>query len=57
MNVLPESMGFVPGDIAEICFDSGGLTVSVEFDDEGRSAHFDYVRGFRMLDEGDLLEF
>jgi len=57
MTVVPESKGFIPGDIAEVYFDTNGLRVSVEFDDQLRSAFFDYVRGFRMLDEGDILEF
>jgi hypothetical protein len=57
MNVLPESKGIIPGDIAEIHFDTEGLRVSVESEDQTHCAHFTYVRGFRMLDEGDLLEF
>lgn len=54
---LPGLPGTTPG-IAALRFEDGRLSVTLHFTDEPPlSLDFDRVRGFRVLDEGDLLEF
>ena len=45
--------------VSKVSYDAGGLVVSVTSPHEGNtvSATFSEVIGFRVLDEGDLLEF
>ncbi|WP_162060496.1 hypothetical protein [Undibacterium sp. KW1] len=46
-------------DVTQVCYDLGKLTVTVESSQENKSyqASFAEICGFRLLDEGDLLEF
>ncbi|HCD13355.1 hypothetical protein [Shewanella sp.] len=40
-----------------LCYDSQGLDIEVSVEGCRAQVHFDSVVGFRMLDEGDLIEF
>ena len=47
----------IPADVFEVIFNETGLRVRVEPEDDGLTIAFDDLIGFRLLDEGDLLEF
>lgn len=57
MLVLPNFASFIPADIYEVVFNDIGLTVRVEAKPHGVTVRFPNTIGFRLLDEGDLLEF
>ncbi|MDX6015598.1 MULTISPECIES: hypothetical protein [Shewanella] len=40
-----------------LCYESQGLDIEVSVEGSRAQVHFDSVVGFRMLDEGDLMEF
>ena len=55
--VLPDFKSPRPADIFELIYNDTGLRVRVELEPGGTIVHFPDATGFRLLDEGDLLEF
>jgi hypothetical protein len=55
--VLPGLSSFSSADIFEVVYNDDGLKVRLGSDENAPTILFDAVVGFRLLDEGDLLEF
>lgn len=57
MTALRTFLGQFPPDIYEVVYDFDGLRVRIDPETDGRVVIFSDFIGFRLLDEGDLLEF
>lgn len=57
MKSILKDVGSNPTDVFEIQYGKSGLLIRVDPDLTGRAVHFGDPIGFRVLDEGDLLEF
>jgi len=62
VNAEPVDTGYIfrsPADITHVRFEWGELAITLMSGGDGKVAiaRFAEVRGFRMLDEGDLLEY
>lgn len=57
LSLLKDFAGFIPADIFQLIYDEEGLYVRVQLQQDGLAALFTDSIGFRLLDEGDLLEF